>query len=292
MFLSLDTYFAEKYGVREALFLQNLIYWVKKNADNKMHFHDGRYWTYNSNEALRKWFTFWSSMQIRTIVKSLVEQGAILTGNYNKSGYDKTTWYALSDAIYSDKHYIELYGEEELTHPFVKTNKGDVKINDGDVIFNEPIPKEITQNNTQNNITPLISPRGENNGMISDDSKKSDNVSSLKMEMCPFVSEDFKAVWKMLLQQPKWQKKTANAIKMSAQKLKRYEEAFAKYIVELAIANDWRGVIFPDTEERYRKWQQSRQAAKPQGMPRFASEADKRAYYEGILNGTIKRCER
>lgn len=288
MFLSLDTYFAEKYGVREALFLQNLIYWVKKNADNKMHFHDGRYWTYNSNEALRKWFTFWSAMQIRTIVKSLVEQGAILTGNYNKSGYDKTTWYALSDAIYSDRHYIDLYGEEELTHPFVKTNKGCVDYNDGDVNYSEPLPKEITQSNTQNNI-PLISPKGENNGIISDDSAKFDNVSLLKMEMCPFVSEDFKAVWKMLLQQPKWRKKTANAIKMSAQKLKRYEEAFAKYIVELAIANDWRGVIFPDTEERYKKWLQGRQAAKPAGTPQFRSEADKRAYYEGLLNGTIKR---
>lgn len=288
MFLSLDTYFAEKYGVKEALFLQNLIYWVKKNADNKMHFHDGRYWTYNSNEALRKWFTFWSAMQIRTIVKSLVAQGAILTGNYNKSCYDKTTWYALSDAIYSDRHYIELYGEEELTHPFVKINKGDVNSNDGDVKNNEPIPKEITQNNTQN-IFPLISPTGENNGMISDDSTKSYNVSSLKMEMCPFMSEDFKEVWKMLLQQPKWRKKTANAIKMSAQNLKRYEEAFAKYIVELAIANDWRGVIFPDTEERYKKWLQGRQAAKPAGTPQFRSEADKRAYYEGLLNGTIKR---
>ena len=143
------------------------------------------------------------------------------------------------------------------------------------------------------NNTPLISPRGENvTPESSGNLKNDDDVSKSKMELCPFASEDFRETWQILLQQPKWKKKSLNAIKLSAQKLKKYDEAFAKYIAELAIANDWQGVIFPDTEERYRKWQQSRQAAKPQGMPRFASEADKRAYYEGLLNGTIKRCER
>ena len=151
--------------------------------------------------------------------------------------------------------------------------------------------EDNTKDYTDN--TPLISPRGENvTPESSGNLKNDDDVSKSKMELCPFESEDFRETWQILLQQPKWKKKSLNAIKLSAKKLKKYDEAFAKYIAELAIANDWQGVIFPDTEERYRKWQQSRQAAKPQGMPRFASEADKRAYYEGLLNGTIKRCER
>ncbi len=148
--------------------------------------------------------------------------------------------------------------------------------------------EDNTKDNT--NITPLISPRGENiTPESSGNLKNDDNVTKAKMELCPFASEEFRETWEMLLQQPKWKKKSLNAIKLSAKKLKKYDEAFAKYIAELAIANDWKGVIFPDTEERYRKWQQSRQVAKPQGIPRFASEADKRAYYEGLLNGTIKR---
>lgn len=150
--------------------------------------------------------------------------------------------------------------------------------------------EDNTKDYTDN--TPLISPRGENVTPESSGNLKNDDVSKSKMELCPFASEDFRETWQILLQQPKWKKKSLNAIKLSAKKLKKYDEAFAKYIAELAIANDWQGVIFPDTEERYRKWQQSKQAAKPQGMPRFASEADKRAYYEGLLNGTIKRCER
>lgn len=148
--------------------------------------------------------------------------------------------------------------------------------------------EDNTKDYTDN--TPLISPRGENVTPESSENLKNDDVSKSKMELCPFESEDFRETWQILLQQPKWKKKSLNAIKLSAKKLKKYDEAFAKYIAELAIANDWQGVIFPDTEERYRKWQQSRQAAKPQGIPRFASEADKRAYYEGLLNGTIKRC--
>lgn len=159
-------------------------------------------------------------------------------------------------------------------------------------ISTEDYTKEDNTKDYTNNI-PLISPRGENvTTESSGNLKNDDDVSKSKMELCPFASEDFRETWQMLLQQPKWKKKSLNAIKLSAKKLKKYDEAFAKYIAELAIANDWQGVIFPDTEERYRKWQQSRQAAKPQGIPRFASEADKRAYYEGLLNGTIKRCER
>lgn len=159
-------------------------------------------------------------------------------------------------------------------------------------ISTEDYTKEDNTKDYTNN-TPLISPRGENvTNESSGNLKNDDDVSKSKMELCPFASEDFRETWQMLLQQPKWKKKSLNAIKLSAKKLKKYDEAFAKYIAELAIANDWQGVIFPDTEERYRKWQQSRQAAKPQGMPRFANEADKRAYYEGLLNGTIKRCER
>ena len=159
-------------------------------------------------------------------------------------------------------------------------------------ISTEDYTKEDNTKDYTNN-TPLISPRVENvTTESSGNLKNDDDVSKSKMELCPFASEDFRETWQILLQQPKWKKKSLNAIKLSAKKLKKYDEAFAKYIAELAIANDWQGVIFPDTEERYRKWQQSRQSAKPQGIPRFASEADKRAYYEGLLNGTIKRCER
>ena len=147
--------------------------------------------------------------------------------------------------------------------------------------------EDNTKDNTNN--TPLISPQWENTSDISGDLNNANGVSKAKKELCPFASTEFKEAWEMLLQQPKWKKKSLNAIRLSAKKLKKFDEEFARTMVELAIVNDWQGVIFPDTEERYKKWLQGRQAAKPAGTPQFRSEADKRAYYEGLLNGTIRR---
>ena len=88
---------ARRYGVDEAIMLWHIRYWVEKNTADKRHFHDGRYWTYSSAEAFTKIFPFWSSGQIRRILKSLQAQGAILVGNYNSYAQDRTSWYALSD---------------------------------------------------------------------------------------------------------------------------------------------------------------------------------------------------
>mgnify|MGYP004514914945 CR=1 FL=1 len=113
------------------------------------------------------------------------------------------------------------------------------------------------EDNTKDYIdnTPLISPTGENTAPdLSEDLKNDCKVSATRMQLCPFDAEEFRDAWGMLLRQPKWQKKTINAVKMSAKKLKRYDEAFARGLVELAIANDWRGVVFPDTDKKYAEW--------------------------------------
>ena len=45
MTYTFDTILAAKYGVNEAIMLNNFIYWIAKNEANGKHFHDGRYWT-------------------------------------------------------------------------------------------------------------------------------------------------------------------------------------------------------------------------------------------------------
>lgn len=94
---SFDISIAEKYGVNVAIFLNNVAFWIKKNQSNKKHFYQGRYWTYNSQEALTELFPYWSRQNIRTILKSCEDQGLIIKGNFNETGYDRTTWYALTD---------------------------------------------------------------------------------------------------------------------------------------------------------------------------------------------------
>ena len=99
MIYQFDTDIAALYGVDESIMIANLQFWIRKNEANGKHFHDGRFWTYNSIDAFTKLFPFWTARQIRRILKSLEEKGVIVTGNYNTSAYDRTTWYAFGDSF-------------------------------------------------------------------------------------------------------------------------------------------------------------------------------------------------
>lgn len=99
MVYSFDGEIARKYGVNEAVFVHNLYWWIAKNEANGRHYYDGKSWTYNSMAAFAKLFPFWSKDQIRRMIEKLRSNGAIYTGNFNKAGFDRTQWYALSESI-------------------------------------------------------------------------------------------------------------------------------------------------------------------------------------------------
>ena len=84
-------------GVNGAIILNHLHYWVKKNADNEMNYHDGYFWTYNSIAAYKKQFPFWSERTIYRLLRELEVNGYVKTSNYNQSAYDRTKWYALTE---------------------------------------------------------------------------------------------------------------------------------------------------------------------------------------------------
>ena len=88
---------AEKYGILEAILLNNFYFWIKKNEANDKNFHEGMYWTYNSAKALHRLFPYASERKIRSAIKHLEDEGLVLTGNYNNSAYDRTMWYALTE---------------------------------------------------------------------------------------------------------------------------------------------------------------------------------------------------
>lgn len=96
MIHSFQTEDAAKYGLVEAVMLNNFRYWIAYNKANKVHEHDGRTWTYNSVKAFSELFPYLSINQIRRCLDSLVSQGVLVRGNYNASAYDKTSWFAIS----------------------------------------------------------------------------------------------------------------------------------------------------------------------------------------------------
>lgn len=130
-----DIEIAEKYGMLEAVLLNNFYFWIKKNEANKQGFHDGYYWTYNSAKALVELFPYASEYQIRRALKHLQEENLIITGNYNKSAYDRTTWYALT------KTAISILQKQQMV--IGKNQNGSNK-------STTPIPYDNTINNTDN----------------------------------------------------------------------------------------------------------------------------------------------
>lgn len=87
------------YGVEEAVMIENIYWWVAHNKANNKHFYEGRYWTFNTQSAFTDLFPFWSRRQVQRVLDNCQKLGAILVGNFNKSGYNRTNWYALSDDV-------------------------------------------------------------------------------------------------------------------------------------------------------------------------------------------------
>lgn len=87
-------------GDREAIVLQQLNYWLHSNIAKKI---DGRMWIYNTFENWQKDNFPWLSVRtVRRIFTNLEEKGLILTGNFNKAGFDKTKWYSIDEDALND----------------------------------------------------------------------------------------------------------------------------------------------------------------------------------------------
>jgi len=95
---------ALRYGLEEAIFLDSILFWYKENRANQRNFYDGRWWTFNSVSALAELLPWWTEKQLRRIIASCREQGALLAGNYSDDQRDRTMWYTPGDEL------LELYG--------------------------------------------------------------------------------------------------------------------------------------------------------------------------------------
>jgi hypothetical protein len=132
-----------------AVFLDTIAYWLKKNAANKQtrNFKDGRYWTYNTQEAFTKMFPGWKRESIRRIIRNCVKNGLLIVGNFNKKGYDRTGWYSLTDKA------VEYYPSLWLIIQEKADNPGGVSCGDSNQACgdsNQPIPKQLPSSSNIN----------------------------------------------------------------------------------------------------------------------------------------------
>lgn len=95
---------ARRYGLEEAIILDSIMFWWRENRANDRNFQDGRWWTYNSIRAFSDLFPWWTAKQLRRIIDSCLDKGAILAGDYNPDRRDRTAWYTPSAEL------LQLYG--------------------------------------------------------------------------------------------------------------------------------------------------------------------------------------
>lgn len=117
---------AVKYGVCEAVVLQSLAFWLQKNLKEGRNCHDGLVWTFNSLEAMLKYFPYFTYNQLRRIINKLKEAGLIKVFNYNKMAYDKTRWFSfteLGEKLLGICVHYEEEPEAEVTNATVQNNK-------------------------------------------------------------------------------------------------------------------------------------------------------------------------
>ena len=113
-----DTEVAREFGVNAAILFQNLGFWVAKNQANGVNIHEGRAWTYNSRKAYHQLFSYLSERQIEIAFKRLVDAGLVVTGRFNRLGFDRTLWYSLSDTGYARFGLVPFHEDRTSISPF------------------------------------------------------------------------------------------------------------------------------------------------------------------------------
>lgn len=208
MMHSFDVNIAAEYGIVEAILVEHLAYWIRKNKANDKNAMDGRYWTYNSMRAYAELFSYLSEKQIRRAIQHLIQDGIVMDGNFNKSPYDHTKWYAFTDKgmglINEDFKADRISQMETFFFPVEETDlpkKENRNSSEGRPIPNS-IPVKYTNKET-GEITSSSNARETNRGRIvdesSDDEKPVDlftlwdkNISP----MTPLIAQDIQEMVK------------------------------------------------------------------------------------------------
>lgn len=88
---------AVEVGVNAAVVLENIAFWVRANRKAGRHKHDGKHWTYGSTRHFAELFDYLSEKQVRGALDKLITCGYVETGNFNRSAYDRTRWFTLTE---------------------------------------------------------------------------------------------------------------------------------------------------------------------------------------------------
>lgn len=214
-------------GLNEAIVLQQLHYWLQKAPKIR----DDRAWIYNSIRDWQEQFPFFGINTIRRTLEKLVADGVVIKGDYNKTSFDKTSWWTIDyealDTIVKNRNSIC----PKWANGYAQNGQIDLP-NVG-----EPIPETNTDTNSENNKKEKEKKKSGFNDLIEAYTENPD----LKEALCAFIK--MRAANKKPM--------TDRALKMLLEKLKRMTDADEVKIALLdqSIYHGWQD-IYPLKEQK------------------------------------------
>jgi hypothetical protein len=136
---------ATEIGLNEAVVLQQIHYWLEtyRDANKQDHFHNGKWWVYNTKQEWQKNFPWWSESTVwRALTKLRDNEILIATNKYNKKNYDKTLWYTIN---YKKLEDIEESLLSKWENGYTQNDKMDIPK------MTKPIPEINAESNPHNN---------------------------------------------------------------------------------------------------------------------------------------------
>lgn len=257
MIHSFDTNIAKVVGIKEAILLYNIDFWIAKNKANNKHFHKGYYWTYNSSKAFAELFPYLTQKMIENALTKLIKDGYLIKDCFNENKFDRTAWYALTDKYYQIKGESHLLEKGNVDLPKKETPFTNL----GKCIYesdNKPNNKQQIENNkaTETEKSALSVKANENAKSHILQSifslnlfLPSDNISQADLNYLAryshLVSSDLKCLRELalfILHRKDIKKPlTERALKSILEKLKGFKEP--KQALENSIMNGWSGVF-------------------------------------------------
>ena len=142
-----------------AILLQQIRYWLditQKQAETDKeirddHFINGKWWIYNTFEDWHEQFPNWDVSTIKRAFSRLKKSGVVLTGCFNKKGYDRTTWYTVDEKCLETLINTHSGKMPQWKVSNCPNGKGQNDTMDSGKL-NRPIPKNTT-NTSSNNST-------------------------------------------------------------------------------------------------------------------------------------------
>lgn len=106
---SFDIDYATEYGVHEAILIHHFQHWIRVNQRQNRNFIEGRTWSYQKLDDIAAHFPYLSRSDVFELLERLCTgkgrrskkgkkfEPVLRKGNFNKTKFDKTTWYAFEN---------------------------------------------------------------------------------------------------------------------------------------------------------------------------------------------------